>query len=288
MKVGRNPSCDPSAIQVFAAAAPLPHDARRGHNICLTTLSLKPRYGQDVGRAPSQGETGNSSSAVALLLEVHGTDGPHQNGPHRTLPRICPQRAGLPESLQEVTDIPTWQRLESLLNKSTKRHDDSQCLCLHGSSTFKLQKAYQVKHRQLWQRYQRCLRNIHDKHKRDDILPDKIDPPVGDALAQFAKEIEVDPAKTECLLFHGTRSFDLAQQIAEEGFDNRIALSSGLYGKGTYFAAQTCKSAQYAILNGNGTKASFSEMGTMIVARVAIGDPFYTPGPLQDPRALHA
>eukprot|EP00438_Fugacium_kawagutii_P034202 Skav233200 [mRNA] locus=scaffold24:449186:449422:- [translate_table: standard] len=62
-----------------------------------------------------------------------------------------------------------------------------------------------------------------------------------------------------------------------EGFDNRTAKEGGLYGKGTYFAAQTCKSAQYAIPNGFYEKASPQMLGTMLFARVALGDPFYTP-----------
>ena len=48
---------------------------------------------------------------------------------------------------------------------------------------------------------------------------------------------------------------------------------------GTYFATQSCKSSQYA----HSMQQMFqrSEMGTMILARVAIGDPYYTAGPCQ-------
>ena len=50
----------------------------------------------------------------------------------------------------------------------------------------------------------------------------------------------------------------------------------GLFGRGTYFAAQTCKSAQYATPDGMKSKASPQMVGTMLIARVATGDPFYT------------
>ena len=136
--------------------------------------------------------------------------------------------------------------------------------------------AYQVKDRHLWLKYQRCVRSIRDKRKQYGITPANIDPSVGGALTKFAQEIDVDLAGNEILLFHGTRTWEDSKDIAREGFDSRIAKSSGLYGKGTYFAAQTCKSAQYATPSGQFKAASSDMMGTMLLARVAIGDPYYT------------
>ncbi|CAK8998968.1 Poly [ADP-ribose] polymerase tankyrase (dTNKS) (Poly [ADP-ribose] polymerase) (Protein poly-ADP-ribosyltransferase tankyrase) [Durusdinium trenchii] len=172
--------------------------------------------------------------------------------------------------------------LEGVLNRSKPRHDGTDCDCLHGRSTFRLVEAYQVKNRKLWRRYQRHVRSIVDKHKQHGIKPRVIDPPVGDALTRFPQEIQLDLAGNEILLFHGTREFDKAKDIAKEGFDNRIARSGGLYGSGTYFAAQTCKSAQYATINGVTGKASAHLIGTMLVARVAIGDPHYASVPCRN------
>ena len=179
--------------------------------------------------------------------------------------------------VNKVTEQEILLKLEGLLNKSLPRHDGTPCLCLHGGSRFRVIEAYQVTNRDLWRRYERHVQGIYDKHEKHRILPQKINPPVGEALTEFAEEIDVNLLGNERLLFHGTRSFEIAQKIAAEGFDPRIAHSNGLYGRGTYFASQTCKSAQYAIEDGHHSKATPSKMGTMLIARVAIGDPFYTP-----------
>lgn len=176
----------------------------------------------------------------------------------------------------KVVDRQVLSSLEDLLNRSMTRHDGTQCTCLHGRSRFRLMEAYQVKDRHLWLKYQRCVRSIRDKRKQYGITPANIDPSVGGALTKFAQEIDVDLAGNEILLFHGTRTWEDSKDIAREGFDSRIAKSSGLYGKGTYFAAQTCKSAQYATPSGQFKAASSDMMGTMLLARVAIGDPYYT------------
>jgi hypothetical protein len=70
-------------------------------------------------------------------------------------------------------------------------------------------------------------------------------------------------------LFHGTAPAT-ARLIAEYGFDERMASLSGLYGAGTYFAENACKSSQYA--------RSTTQAGerTMIYSRVLMGDAFRT------------
>ena len=187
--------------------------------------------------------------------------------------------------VQEVRDEQMLRDLQDLLNHSLPRHDGSACECPHGGSTFVIKEAYQVKNLYLWRRYQRFVRSILDKQKQFGIVPEEIDPPVGVALTEFAKRLQVDLSRNERLLFHGTRKFGYAKAIATEGFDSRIA-QAGLYGKGTYFAAQTCKSAQYATRGGLHQKASKRLVGTMLVARVALGDPYYTRGAYNQSRAL--
>lgn len=187
--------------------------------------------------------------------------------------------------VQKVRDERMLRDLQALLNHSLPRHDGSACKCLHGGSTFVIKEAYQVKNLYLWRRHQRFVRSILDKQKQFGIVPEEIDPPVGVALTEFAKRLQVDLSRNERLLFHGTSKFGYAKAIATEGFDSRIA-KEGLYGKGTYFAAQTCKSAQYAIIGGGQKKASKRLVGTMLVARVALGDPYYTRGRYKESRAL--
>ena len=186
------------------------------------------------------------------------------------------------ETIQKVTDPQMLLNLADLLNKSTMRQDGARCFCRAGFS-FWLIEVYQVKNLYLWRRYQRCVQSINDKHGQYGIRVEKVDLR-GDALRKFAQELGVDESSNEGLFFHGTPSFDRAQQIAKEGFDSRVAASTGLYGKGTYFAVQSCKAAQYATA-GSG-KASSERMGTMFLARVAIGDPWYATGANQYCRSL--
>lgn len=187
--------------------------------------------------------------------------------------------------LKKVTGKRTLERLAEVLNGSRARHDGTVCKCVHGSSNFIVTEAYQVRNLHLWRRYHRCIRSICDKHRQYGISPEHIHHPPSKALIDFATDIDVDQASNELLLLHGTPHFDVAKVIATEGFDHRVA-GNGLYGQGTYFAAQTCKAAQYATVHGMSLKASTQLVGTMLLARVAIGDPFYTQSEWHFSRAL--
>ena len=184
--------------------------------------------------------------------------------------------------MRKVTSVDMLARLQEVLNQSIFRHDGASCTCFHGSSRFEVIEAYQNKNPHLWRRYGRFVRSIRDKHNQHKISPDSIRPSVSEALTDFAQSIDVDLAGNERLLFHGTPEFAVAKTIATEGFDNRTARDSGIFGKGTYFAAQTCKSAQYAAKEGWKTKATAQMPGTMLIARVAIGDPYYATGPCKE------
>ena len=171
--------------------------------------------------------------------------------------------------------------LEDLLNQSRARHDGSECWCSHGNSNFKVVEVFQIRNLYAWRRYQRFVRSLHDKHLQHGITPEDC-PPCSPALTNFAWELQVNQKNNERLLLHGTRDLETAKKIAAEGFDSRIREKSGLYGQGAYFAAQTCKSAQYATVNGTRQKATLSNLGTMLIARVAIGHPFYATGPCRE------
>lgn len=89
-----------------------------------------------------------------------------------------------------------------------------------------------------------------------------------ETVVNFSKSHDVSPSANEFVLFHGTSSAT-AEVIAEEGFDFRVARSSGYYGKGVYFASQSCKSHQYGQCNTGG-------LHTMLICRVVVGNPHYT------------
>lgn len=71
-----------------------------------------------------------------------------------------------------------------------------------------------------------------------------------------------------------TRNPDKIDQIANFGFDERLARERGLYGQGIYFTNQSCKSLQYS-------GAKRDNTGCFIIARVILGHPCDAQGPLK-------
>ena len=181
----------------------------------------------------------------------------------------------------------TLDKLQEVLNDSLLRHDGTSCNCLHGRSQYNLLEAYQVKNLYLWRRYQRCLKNLRDKQEEFKIRAKRIAPDTGPALKSFAEALQVDLGNNERVLLHGPKTLTHAEQIAKEGFDSRVASESNLYGKGTYFAVQTCKAAQYATPNGRKeVEASAQQPGTVILACVAVGDFYEAQGSYSQSRSL--
>lgn len=84
----------------------------------------------------------------------------------------------------------------------------------------------------------------------------------------------LDAKINEVLLIHGTTS-DKVEQIANFGFDERLARENGLYGQGVYFTDQSCKSFQYS-------GAKWQNSGCLIIARVILGHPCEAQGPLRN------
>jgi hypothetical protein len=72
--------------------------------------------------------------------------------------------------------------------------------------------------------------------------------------------------------WHGTSSRN-ARFIAEHGFDERLANMHGLYGAGSYFAVQSCKSHQYS------RDYKDSPNHVMMLCRVIMGAPHCTKSP---------
>ncbi|CAK9093854.1 unnamed protein product [Durusdinium trenchii] len=253
---------------------PLPSHWELKDEDVLKSLKDTSKNPQEGSRSPSQLSV--QRSLAARFFDIFGR-GPRSPSTTTQTCDVHPWKV-----VQKVEDQQTLSDLQDLLNQSLLRHDGTACNCLHGSSRFQLKEAFQIKNLILWRRFQRFGQSIREKHRLEGITPEVIQPPVGNALTEFAKKIQVDESVNDRLLFHGTRTFALAEQIAKEGFDSRIANSNGLYGKGSYFASQTCKSAQYATESGMTAKASPNMLGTMLVARVAIGDPHYATGRCSD------
>eukprot|EP00435_Cladocopium_sp_Y103_P065565 s203_g27.t1 len=84
----------------------------------------------------------------------------------------------------------------------------------------------------------------------------------------------LDAKINEVLLIHGTTQ-DKVDQIANFGFDERLARENGLYGQGVYFTDQSCKSFQYS-------GAKKQNAGCLIIARVILGHPCEAQGPMRN------
>jgi hypothetical protein len=82
-------------------------------------------------------------------------------------------------------------------------------------------------------------------------------------------KVEMSTDINEFYLFHGTSS-TLAEIICKHGFDERLADLNGLYGAGSYFAINACKSHQYSL------KYKDSSTFVMLICRVVIGSPYCT------------
>ena len=94
---------------------------------------------------------------------------------------------------------------------------------------------------------------------------------------QVPLHASLDLDANEVFLFHGTDP-QLAKVIAKHRFDERMANLSGLYGGGSYFAENSCKSNQYAR-----TPTAAGEHAIMY-CRVAMGDAFRTSSQLKNRR----
>lgn len=137
--------------------------------------------------------------------------------------------------------------------------------CNHLKRNFNVVEVYHVENRFLFQRYSDFCRQMHGKYHAQGRCPEAVDPPFPSQILRFGLELGIQCSPwNESVLFHGT-TWDIAKEIAIEGFDSRVA-RDGLYGKGTYLACQSCKSAQYSKDAG---------MKTMIIARVVLGQPYY-------------
>ncbi|CAD7946396.1 unnamed protein product [Amoebophrya sp. A25] len=182
--------------------------------------------------------------------------------------------------------------LESLVNTLCGTHCGSSCpfMGLEDAGTGRVTHlqlknaaasltAFQVENYPLFQKYQQARRTLHREHKRLGIKPPLVLSAVPAAVEDCVKQLlgrhqmELERDLNEMYLFHGTGAEGL-KHILQNGFDFREAKENGLYGQGTYFASNVCKSMQYT---GNGNCRRPPEQRCYIViARVLIGDAHYT------------
>eukprot|EP00041_Stephanoeca_diplocostata_P000577 m.15443 g.15443 ORF g.15443 m.15443 type:complete len:1280 (+) comp10749_c0_seq1:405-4244(+) len=147
------------------------------------------------------------------------------------------------------------EEIQTLLRETMHIDHREGCLGKPGMGGAVVTRVLRVENSRLWKRY--CTRR-EEMQSCDAVAPITIH---GHTM--------LDPSINEVHLFHGTDP-DTARLIGEYGFDERVSAKSGLYGCGTYFASDSCKSMQY-------TKGA-NENGeyTFLLTRVLLGDAFST------------
>jgi hypothetical protein len=123
-------------------------------------------------------------------------------------------------------------------------------------------------------------------------------------LTEFIDTLKLDYGRNEVLLFHGAQGRGARDNngdvrfhseatspvgaIKQQGFDDRLAPTSGMFGSGTYFANMVSKADCYAgKYNDNDTRAQMGSVGEhafMFVSRVTLGTPYLTKQSLEQLR----
>jgi len=143
------------------------------------------------------------------------------------------------------------------------------CGCSRNASKAKIVSVQRIENESLWRMYQ----------TRREILLKEVSKHSGAVKGQLSAVTPKQPDIgsrdhlssdiNEHFLFHGTDE-RVARVIAEFGFDERRASLGGLYGAGTYFASNSCKSLQYSKID------NASGCFVMLVCRVCMGWPYRT------------
>jgi len=138
--------------------------------------------------------------------------------------------------------------------------------CCSATKKTRVESVERVENESLWQMYQlrrEILKKTCAAQSIRSLTPDTNWQPAIPSKADLSTDIN------EFYLFHGTSSKS-ARFICEHGFDERVAALDGLYGAGSYFAVNSCKSHQYS------DRLKDSPTWVMLVCRVVMGSPYCT------------
>ena len=180
----------------------------------------------------------------------------------------------------DVTDEDGGKILQSI-EKGLQANAHRGCTGTFISAYPKILKLERVENMALWKQYWHRKREMVDIMRAHNIRSSGLSP----APPYLANPRLTNPDQlmaqglNEVFLYHGT-SVEIAAIVSKHGFDERVS-NNGLYGKGLYFADESCKAGQYA-------KSQYSrECGettkTILISRVTLGDPHYVkPGKQRD------
>mmetsp|Transcript_79808 Transcript_79808/g.258153 ORF Transcript_79808/g.258153 Transcript_79808/m.258153 type:complete len:511 (+) Transcript_79808:106-1638(+) len=155
-------------------------------------------------------------------------------------------------------------------------HPSSECPAVCRISGLRI---WRVENFRLWQEYRHRIRRLQESNGMQELS--LISPRLGSMSPKLESELKILSGPdhvfehvSERWLFHGT-SYENAGKIVIGGFDNRLSRRE-MYGAGTYFTSQSCKAHQYTCDKHRGRACKCQVMRTMILARVALGDPYFT------------
>ena len=183
----------------------------------------------------------------------------------RSIPsNVCP---GLMDVVVDVRDESSKTFFSKLLMDSFLHHDRSGCD--NFMSGVDVKRVLRIENDELWRMYLEAQRDIKSDLERGGLIPAQVEPPLSSASLALGQEYgPLDPDVNEVYLFHGA-PFSTAVKIALGGFGLQLK-NAGLFGFGSHFASEPCKSHMYTA-----RYDSYVEMRTLIVCRVVVGDPWY-------------
>lgn len=170
----------------------------------------------------------------------------------------------------ELSDVDgTLSNIQRALVAACPADHHGDCLRMRNFSITRIQKILNVG---IWKDYEFRKEKVRKELDGRDSVPAV----TGGLPSQACSWAHLDEGINEILLIHGTTR-DKINEIANFGFDERLARERGLYGQGVYFTDQSCKSRQSLQYSG----AKCGNSGCFIIARAILGHPFRAQGPLK-------
>ncbi|CAJ1353155.1 unnamed protein product [Effrenium voratum] len=134
----------------------------------------------------------------------------------------------------------------------------------------------QIHNTQLWNSYEFRKEQI----RKEESLPASHVVQANKELSKACSWARLDADINEVLVLHGTLPENV-DKIASGGFDERLARQGGLFGQGSYFTDESCKSFQYSGAYDRHAAGPSGCEGCIIISRVVLGYPYFATGQMK-------
>lgn len=156
-----------------------------------------------------------------------------------------------------------WKMVETMLKDCVadycKRNPPG---CMPGGTSFKLRALHRIENKEIYDRHKLYETKIADVLDRQNYVCEHAC--AHPWLQRLADRNRLSRAANTVYLLHGTKPKNV-KKICRAGLQTRFSLNTdGIYGKGLYFAENSCKASQYAF-------ADNSKRHCIIVCRVVLG-----------------